>query len=304
MADFYTSSIKDAQEELYLENQLSRSSKIAEVRKDAEILISRAKSNQYAYEFALTSLLKAYPDIDIKYVEEACGKSIDDIEQHVLCTESEISLYKREIARLKQDIAQRNDEIVVEYEKELEKLRSEIKDFERFKDKKWALLRDTIEGYQKELDSNLSAIPYMSRIIADIMTIDLDRLAWSLSWGENKERNKKVASLILLKKEKSEEIERIKNAEYQLAYLLELYPVLQDVIDAEFKELNIAYSDITEMDPVRKYIETEEWENLTNTERNQLALDRYVESRRKSKWQIGRDYELYCGYCYEKKVAT
>jgi HJR/Mrr/RecB family endonuclease len=58
---------------------------------------------------------------------------------------------------------------------------------------------------------------------------------------------------------------------------------------------------VTDYDPVRLYIEQEEWEKLSESERNQRALDRYVESRKKSKWQIGRDYELYCGYCYEKK---
>lgn len=144
----------------------------------------------------------------------------------------------------------------------------------------------------------------MSRIIADIMTIDLNRLAWSLSWGNNRERRKKVASLNALKKEKAEEIERIKGAEYQLAYLLELYPTLQDVIDAEFSELDISYDQVTDYDPVRRYMERAEWDKLSESERNQLALDRYVESRKKSKWQIGRDYELYCGYCYEQQGYT
>ncbi len=40
---------------------------------------------------------------------------------------------------------------------------------------------------------------------------------------------------------------------------------------------------------------------LTTTEKNQLALDRYRESHKKSKWQVGRDYELYVGYVYEQK---
>ena len=35
-------------------------------------------------------------------------------------------------------------------------------------------------------------------------------------------------------------------------------------------------------------------------ERNQLALDRYKASHKKSKWQIGRDYELYIGYRYSQ----
>jgi hypothetical protein len=80
-----------------------------------------------------------------------------------------------------------------------------------------------------------------------------------------------------------------------------MYPVLQDVIDAEFRDLEVSFDQVTDHDPVRRYIEREEWEKLSESERNQRALDRYIESRKKSKWQIGRDYELYCGYCYEKK---
>ena len=41
----------------------------------------------------------------------------------------------------------------------------------------------------------------MSKMVADLMTSNLDMLAWSLSWGNNQERKKKVASLNALKKE-------------------------------------------------------------------------------------------------------
>ncbi len=286
MADFYTLSIKGTENLLQWMRQLSRSDRIADVRKDAELIIKRAKRNQYAFELAIVKLLEAHPEIDISKVNTICGKTIEEVDQYRINTTEEISNYKWEISKLK---------------RECDDLREKIKEFEEFQDKRWPLLKESIVAYQKEFDSNLTAIPYMSRIIADIMTLDLDRLAWSLSWGNNQERQKKVASLTLLKKEKAEEIEKIKGAEYQLAYLLELYPALQDVIDAEFKELDISYRDITEYDPVLRYLEKDEWQKLTDTERNQLALDRYIESRQKSKWQIGRDYELYCGYCYEQK---
>ena len=49
-------------------------------------------------------------------------------------------------------------------------------------------------------------------------------------------------------------------------------------------------------DKVRDYISKEEYLKLDECQRGQLALERYVASFKKSKWQIGRDYELYCGY--------
>lgn len=311
MADFYTSKIKSIETQLKWRRQQSRSDKIADVRENAARLIERAKSLQYSYEYAIMQILKDYPEIHIeKYgislneaacwqdeKEKASIKSERYVELNARCKELEKELLKYD--RLKE----RTEELTTknkELEKEINSLSLELERIGRL-DKRWPLLRDSILDYKKEFDSNLKAIPYMSRIIADIMTVDLDRLAWSLSWGNNQERKKKVQSINALKKEKAEEIERIKGAEYQLAYLLELYPVLQDVIDTDFRELEISYEQIEEYDPVRRYMKREEWDSLSISERNQLALDRYVESRQKSKWQIGRDYELYCGYCYEKE---
>lgn len=289
MADYYTTQIKGSADQLKWMGQQSRSTRIADVRKDAAALVERAKKCQYTYEAALSRVLEDHPEIQNDYIIKHYGISLNNLDSGSRYDDAEVANYLQQISDLKLRCSE---------------LEAAIKSHEAFMDIRWPLLRDSVKDYQKEFSSNLTAIPYMSRIIADIMTIDLNRLAWSLSWGNNKERKKKVASLQTLKKEKAEEIERIKGAEYQLAYLLELYPTLQDVIDAEFSELDISYEQITDYDPARRYMERAEWDKLSEVERNQLALDRYVESRKKSKWQIGRDYELYCGYCYEQQGFT
>jgi|GEM_PF-372022 len=320
MADFYTSQIKTAEEQLIWLRQQSRSERIADVRKDAASLIARAKTCQYTMEAVLTRILKEYPLIKTDYIQKHYGISLDDAVNGKKYSEDDVTEYINEIRSLKAKCARleqknksfrENEDIkdrVNTYINEIHSLKSKcayleqkIKSFNEYKDKRWTLLKESITDYQKQFSSNLTAIPYMSRIIADIMTVDIDRLAWSLSWGNNQERKKKVASLNALKKEKSDEIARLKGAEYQLAYLLELYPVLQDVIETDFNDLEVQYEQIVDFDPVRHFLDQVEWEKLSETERNQLALDRYVESRKKSKWQVGRDFELYCGYCYEKK---
>jgi hypothetical protein len=53
-------------------------------------------------------------------------------------------------------------------------------------------------------------------------------------------------------------------------------------------------------DPVKFYLTSGEYKKLSVTERNQRALDRYW-SKKKSSWEIGRDYERYIGYLYEKE---
>lgn len=162
------------------------------------------------------------------------------------------------------------------------------------------LLKSRIRLFEKA-NSNLEVIPYMAQIMADYETYELELLAKKLEWGHNEERLRKIKSIREIRKDAKKIVERYKEAEYQLAYLLNLYPNLQDVVDAEFEQLPLEeIKDISDYDGVRDYLSKEEYQKLSVCERNQLALDRYVESHKKSKWQIGRDYELYVGYKYSQ----
>jgi hypothetical protein len=53
-------------------------------------------------------------------------------------------------------------------------------------------------------------------------------------------------------------------------------------------------------DPAARFLSKEEYAALSDAERNQRALDRYLKSR-KSPWQLGRDYERYVGYLRERE---
>ena len=49
---------------------------------------------------------------------------------------------------------------------------------------------------------------------------------------------------------------------------------------------------------MRNWLSREEYDNLPNVKKYQLALDRYKQ-KKKSAWQIGIEYERYIGYLYE-----
>jgi hypothetical protein len=53
-------------------------------------------------------------------------------------------------------------------------------------------------------------------------------------------------------------------------------------------------------DFISAYLPREEYIKLTETEKNKRALEYYL-NRRKSKWEIGRDFEMFIGYQFEKK---
>lgn len=150
--------------------------------------------------------------------------------------------------------------------------------------------------------SNLTAIPYMAALMADYETYGLENLARELDWGANKKRADKVKSIREIRRDAQAIVEKNKEAQYQLAYLLNLFPNLEDVIDADYNQLPIIeISELSNYDSARDYLSKEEYANLSETERNQLALDRYKKSHNRTKWQIGRDYEYYVGYLYSQK---
>jgi hypothetical protein len=109
-----------------------------------------------------------------------------------------------------------------------------------------------------------------------------------------------------IKNEKKELQKAIKITSYKINYYEKLFPWLTEIIAAdEAEEIPVQMNDsdtkenINE-DRAAKFLTPEEYKKLPSIEKNQKALDRYLENRNKSKWQIGRDYEMYIGYLYQE----
>lgn len=107
-----------------------------------------------------------------------------------------------------------------------------------------------------------------------------------------------------IKDEKRELLKHNKMISYKLIYLEKLFPWLTDLIaETEDEEIPVRIdSDFIpdDGDSVRNFLTPEEYKSLPSVQRNQMALDRYVTNRNKSKWAIGRDYEMYVGYKYQQ----
>ncbi|MFA7244549.1 MAG: restriction endonuclease [Patescibacteria group bacterium] len=88
-----------------------------------------------------------------------------------------------------------------------------------------------------------------------------------------------------------------------IEYYESIAPFLLDFKDEIIEDEDIALQEFTDKekaDPVSNFLTKEEYRKLSSAERNQMALDRYWK-RPKSKWAIGRMYERYIGYLYEKE---
>lgn len=94
---------------------------------------------------------------------------------------------------------------------------------------------------------------------------------------------------------------KYKETEYKYNYLLSLFPDLQKYIDENVvEEVDVDASDVYE-DRREKYLSKEEWLQLSETEKSQLALDKYNENRRRTNAQVGRDYEEYIAYLFREQ---
>jgi len=107
------------------------------------------------------------------------------------------------------------------------------------------------------------------------------------------------------KAEKRAVLKQIKFLEYQLKSYKEYFPFLEEFEEAilaeqiDFSSEN-ADSVVDDIDRAAIFLSKEEFEKLPVTERNQLALDRYID-RHKEKWEIGRLYERFLGFKYESE---
>jgi len=106
--------------------------------------------------------------------------------------------------------------------------------------------------------------------------------------------------------EKRQFKEQVKLLEYQLKSYKEYFPFLEEYEEIILDEAIPLVSNgenldaIENADPVLFYVPKAEYEKLLPADRNQLALDRYL-NRTLSRAAIGRFYERYLGYLYEKE---
>lgn len=76
---------------------------------------------------------------------------------------------------------------------------------------------------------------------------------------------------------------------------------LGELLDALREEEEAKASEERGEDPVSRYVPKTEWTKLAPQERNQLALDRYCDpKRRRTPWAAGVQYERYVGFTYEQ----
>ena len=152
-------------------------------------------------------------------------------------------------------------------------------------------------------DASLQDAPWLSSFYADFLyTSDVDKAKYLQR--KSRPAQKAADAVKQLASEKREALKQLKLLQYQMAVYESIAPWLEDFkeVDTETIQNCLKHSDDNSIqndyDTVKRWLSKNEYDVLTTAEKYQLALDRYNKSR-KTRWEIGRDYERYIGYLYE-----
>lgn len=196
---------------------------------------------------------------------------------------------------VKQNQKEEHERIILQKEREFSKKISELE-----------------KEHKKRLDFQLAINSYMSQIIktktpfkevaslyADFETAIYEKDEKYLRYKPRPARSA-ADTVSAIRKIYRDSLAKYKVIQYEYEFILKLFPEIKTYVDDEESIIQIAqYTSLDELndrhDRSRDWLNDDEYRSLPVNERNQLALDRYKQ-RKKGKWEIGIEYELYIGY--------
>lgn len=166
---------------------------------------------------------------------------------------------------------------------------------------------EEVANLDKLLTEKSKSFPWLAGAVADLVLLKNNEVAKYLTYKRHPAKTSAQA-VREIGKEKRILAEQLKHAHYVINQYEGLFPFLTQFREDDIEEALLAIQESygkqpmaeQEADPVSTYLTAGEYTSLSTTARNQRALDRYMQGR-KSPYQLGRDYERYVGYLYEKQ---
>lgn len=177
-----------------------------------------------------------------------------------------------------------------------EALDKDIKEFEKHCHRKEDYLLQK-ENEIKTLIYSTTPFKEASKLASEMALVIFSETASRLTYKRNPAL-KAAQEVRALRAESKKILLKSKEVEYKYEYILKAFPEIAEYVDSDEDLLavgeHMSYDELAEQRDKRKdYLSDAEYRNLTEDEKSQLALNRYLASS-KSKWQIGRDYEMSC----------
>lgn len=171
--------------------------------------------------------------------------------------------------------------------------------------KELAVLDSERSAVRRIMDETKQSYPWLASLYADLIYLEEGKLEQEMRTKLNPAKSS-ADKLKVIRDEKRQLQTQCKILEYQLHFYESLFPWLE-----EFKEIppteayQICISSEsrtaqTEYEKLKSWLSPAEYHQLPQTQRLQLALDRYKQ-RKKSNWDVGIEYERYIGYLCERR---
>ncbi|GHV91608.1 hypothetical protein AGMMS50268_21110 [Spirochaetia bacterium] len=184
----------------------------------------------------------------------------------------------------KENAATHLQEELIQREKQLE---------QELKQKEYELYQKILFNIEKLIKDKAASYKWLSGMMADYLTIKETQYAEILHVRGTAAALGRELKINELKGELKQRIKENKILRYELEYIKNAIPNAEEFI--EYDEMGI---DINSENFISNFISREEYDKLSDTEKNIRALE-YYKNRKKTKWEIGRDFERYIGYKFE-----
>ncbi|OGS34168.1 MAG: hypothetical protein A2474_07060 [Elusimicrobia bacterium RIFOXYC2_FULL_34_12] len=184
------------------------------------------------------------------------------------------------------------------------KLEEDVK-YKEIKNKNWK--EKEVQNIEKLAEEKSKGFPFLSEVYKQYFEIKDNKLETILKIKSHP-AFKAAEQVRQISKERREAEKAARESKYLLDYCKYLAPWLEDYIGIASEELDALIKDIhtswekkeEEFDEeVRRYYGPK-YQDLSDTEKLQRKLDWYWKKPNKHNWQLGREYERYIGYKYEK----
>lgn len=201
--------------------------------------------------------------------------------------------------RLQKWIDDENAKLDKEFAKRTQELEAKKADFEAYKNNELGVIGKLKQSFSSDV---LSGRRWAASYLSAFYSLRDDLI---VKYLETKKRPAMSAAEEIKKfrEERRRLFTENKLLRDKVALYQDYFPFLADLDEEIMCNPSDEFDDSEDIDRTfdraRKYLTAEEYQKLSTTDKNQLALDRYLNGNL-SKVQIGRLYEMYLGWLYEK----
>ena len=158
--------------------------------------------------------------------------------------------------------------------------------------------REFIFALAKDIHQKTTELPWLAKLYAQCIEEAGEIIAGALETKKNPALKSAEEVRAALKRAAKAE-EKAINCQALVNYYESIFPDLEEfeVFPGNIEGTELDGSE-THDDKAKNYLGADEWENKTPSEKFQLALNRFI-NRKKTNWEIGREFERYIGYLYE-----